>query len=179
MTPQGAYDRIRDYLRDRRLLSLYDVSIDDGEVKVLPNKKARAWEAKIDGMLLVETTDLASKPEEVIRRYKALAEIERGFRALKSTLELRPLNHWTENRIRAHVFLCILALQMERWMRKKLAGISVPKAIRILRRIKAVMVSSPEKATLVVTRTKKDQKEILRRLGIPSPSELFPESCSV
>ena len=179
MTPQGAYDRIRDYLRDRRLLSLYDVSLDDGEVQVLPNKKSRSWEEKIDGMLLVETTDLASKPEEVIRRYKALAEIERGFRALKSTLELRPLNHWTENRIRAHVFLCILALQMERWMRKKLAGISVPKAIRILRRIKAVMVSSPEKATLVVTRTKKDQKEILRRLGIPSPSELFPESCSV
>jgi len=179
MTPQGAYDRIRDHLRDRRLLSFYDVSIDDGEVRVLPNGKARGWEEKIDGMLLVETTDLKSPPEEVIRRYKELAEIERGFRALKSTLELRPLNHWTEKRIRAHVFLCILALQMERWMRKKLGDISVPKAIRILRRIKAVMVSSPGKATLVVTRAKKEQKEILRRLGIPSPSELFPESCSV
>jgi len=179
MTPQGAYDRIRDYLRDRRLLSLYDVSIDDGEVRVLPNRQARAWEEKIDGMLLVETTDLKSTPEEVIRRYKELAEIERGFRALKSSLKLRPLNHWTEKRIRAHVFLCILALQMERWMRKKLGDISVPKAIRILRRIKAVMVSSPDKATLVVTRAKMEQKEILRRLGIPSPSELFPESCSV
>jgi len=77
------------------------------------------------------------------------------------------------------VFLCLLALQMERWMRKKLGDISVPKAIQILRRIKAVMVSSPEKTSLVVTRAKKDQKEILRRLGIPSPSELFPESCSV
>ncbi len=179
MTPQGAYDRIRDHLRDRRLLSLYDVSIDDGEVRVLPNRKTREWEEKIDGMLLVETTDLKSPPEEVIRRYKELAEIERGFRALKSTLELRPLNHWTEKRIRAHVFLCILALQMERWMRKKLGDISVPKAIRILRRIKAVMVSSQDKAILVVTRAKKEQKEILRRLGIPSPSELFPESCSV
>ena len=179
MTPQGAYDRIRDYLRDRRLLSLYDVSIDDGEVRVLPNQKTRAWEEKIDGMLLVETTDLTSSPEEVIRRYKELAEIERGFRALKSSLKLRPLNHWTEKRIRAHVFLCILALQMERWMRKKLIDISVPKAIRILRRIKAVMVSSPDKATLVVTMAKKEQKEILRRLGIPSPSELFPEFCSV
>ena len=179
MTPQGAYDRIRDYLRDRRLLSLYDVSIDDGEVRVVPNQKTRAWEEKIDGMLLVETTDRKSPPKDVIRRYKELAEIERGFRALKSSLKLRPLNHWTEKRIRAHVFICILALQMERWMRKKLGDISVPKAIRILRRIKAVTVSSPDKATLVVTRAKKEQKEILRRLGIPSPSELFPESCSV
>ena len=77
------------------------------------------------------------------------------------------------------MFICILALQMERWMKKKLGDISVPKAIRILRRIKAVMVSSPDKDTLVVTMAKKEQKEILRRLGIPSPSELFPESCSV
>lgn len=64
-------------------------------------------------------------------------------------------------------------------MRKKLGDISVPKAIRILRRIKAVMVSSQDKATLVVTRAKKEQKEIFRRLEVPSPSELFPESCSV
>jgi transposase len=179
MTPQGAYDRIRDYLRDRRLLSLYDVSIDDGEVRVLPNKKTRAWEEKIDGMLLVETTDLTSPPKDVIRRYKELAEIERGFRALKSSLKLRPLNHWTERRIRSHVFLCILDLQMERWMRKKLVDISVPKTIQILRRIKAVMLTSPEKNTLMVTRANGEQKEILRRLGVPAPSELFPESCSV
>ena len=179
MSPQGAYDRIRDYLRDRRLLSLYEVSIDDGEVRVLPNNKTRAWEEKIDGMLLVETTDLKSPPKDVIRRYKELAEIERGFRALKSSLKLRPLNHWTEKRIRAHVFLCILALQMERWMRKKLVDISVPKAIGILRRIKAVMLTSPEKNALMVTRAKNEQKEILRRLGVPFPSELFPESCSV
>jgi transposase len=179
MTPQGAYDRIRDHLRDRRLLSLYDVSIDDGEVKVLPNRKTRAWEEKIDGMLLVETTDLTSPPKDVIRRYKELAEIERGFRTLKSSLKLRPLNHWTERRIRSHVFICILALQMERWMRKKLVDISVPKAIGTLRRIKAVMLTSPEKNTLMVTRARGEQKEILRRLGVPSPSELFPESCSV
>jgi transposase len=179
MTPQGAYDRIRDHLRDRRLLSLYEVSIDDGGVRALPNQKARAWEDTIDGMLLVETTDMTSPPQEVIRRYKELAGIERGFRALKSTLEFRPLNHWTEKRIKAHVFLCILALQMERWMHKRLSDISVPKAIRILRRIKAVMVSSPEKTTLVVTRAKREHQEILRRLDIPPPSELFPESCSV
>src|SRR3990172_4359189 len=96
MTPQGAYDRIRDHLRDRRLLSLYDVSIDEGEGKVIPNRKAREWEEKIDGMLLVETTDLDSPPEAGVRRYKELAEIERGFKALKSTLKIRPLNHWTE-----------------------------------------------------------------------------------
>ena len=64
-------------------------------------------------------------------------------------------------------------------MRKKLKDISVPKAIGILRRIKAIMVSPPDKNTLMETRAKGEQKETLRRLGVPIPSELFPESCSV
>jgi hypothetical protein len=78
MMPQGAYDRIRDYLRDRHLLSFYKVDITDDQVMVVPHEASRAWEEKIDGMLLVETTDLTSPPKEVIRRYKELAEIERG-----------------------------------------------------------------------------------------------------
>ncbi|MCX5825211.1 MAG: hypothetical protein NTY86_17385 [Deltaproteobacteria bacterium] len=60
----------------------------------------RSWEEKIDGMLLVETTDLTSPPAEIIQRYKELAGIERGWRALKSTLLLRPVHHWTEERTR-------------------------------------------------------------------------------
>ena len=72
-----------------------------GELTVKPDKKAREWEDVIDGMLLLETTDLASPAEEIVKRYKELAEIERGWRALKSTLLLRPVYHWTEERIRA------------------------------------------------------------------------------
>jgi hypothetical protein len=87
-TPQGTYDRIRDYLRDPHLLSLYQVEIEDDRVMVHPNGKTRSWEEKIDGMLLVETTDFTSPPEEIIHRYKELAEIERGWLALKSTLLL-------------------------------------------------------------------------------------------
>jgi hypothetical protein len=88
-TPQGTYDRIRDYLRDHHLMSFYQVGIEGDCVTVHPNDKTRSWEEKIDGMLLVETTDLTSPPEEIIHRYKELAEIERGWRALKSTLLLR------------------------------------------------------------------------------------------
>jgi transposase len=110
---------------------------------VVPHESSRAWEEKIDGMLLVETTDLTSPPKEVIRRYKELAEIERGWRALKSSLLLRSVPHWTERRIRAYVFLCILALQIERWMRKSRRSVSPQMAVDLLRRIKAVTVTSP------------------------------------
>lgn len=172
-TPQGTYDRIRDYLRDKGLLSLYQMEIVGDKVTVKADKKARDWEETIDGMLLLETTDQTSTPEEVVKRYKELAEIERGWRALKSTLLLRPVYHWTEDRILAHVFICVLALQIERWMRNKLKGISVPAAIRQLRQIKMVEVVEGKKSRILPTRLTAEQKDILNRLGVPAP-EIVP-----
>ncbi|MCG2740783.1 MAG: IS1634 family transposase, partial [Syntrophaceae bacterium] len=166
-TPQGTYDRIRDYLRDHHLMSLYQIEIEDDRVTVCPNDKTRSWEEKIDGMLLVETTDLTSPPEEVIQRYKELAEIERGWRALKSTLLLRPVHHWTEDRIKAHVFICVLALQIERLMRNRLKTLSVSKALDRLRRIKVGEIKVGDTAKFLATEVTAEQKEILTKLGVP------------
>jgi transposase len=168
-TVQGTYDRIRDYLRDKGLLSLYQLEIDGKKLKVASDKKTRAWEDVIDGMLLLETTDLVTSAEEIVKRYKELAEIERGWRALKSTMQLRPVYHWTEDRIRAHVFVCVLALQIERWMRNKLKGTSVPTAVRQLRQIKMVEMVSGGKTSKVLTRPTVEQKEVLNKLGVPVP----------
>jgi transposase len=168
-TPQGTYDRIRDHLRDKGLLSLYLLEIDMDKLTVKPDKKAREWEEVIDGMLLLETTDLSSPTEEIVKHYKELAEIERGWRALKSTLLLRPVYHWTEERIRAHVFICVLALQMERWMRNKLKGMSVPTATRQLRCIKMIEMTEGSSTRLLLTRLNAEQKEILQKLGVPEP----------
>jgi transposase len=167
-TPQGTYDRIRDYLRDKGLLSLYQLEINGDKVTAKADKKARDWEETIDGMLLLETTDQTSTPEEIVKRYKELAEIERGWRALKSTLLLRPVYHWTEERILAHVFVCVLALQVERWMRNKLKGTSVPAAIRQLRQIKMVEMVEGGNPRTLPTRPTTEQKEILRKLGVPA-----------
>ena len=165
-TVQGTYDRIRDYLRDKGLLSFYRVRIEGVKVTAVADKRVRSWEERIDGMLLIETTDLDTPAPEIVRRYKELAEIERGWRALKSTLDLRPVYHWTEERIRAHVFVCVLALQMERWMRRRLDGTSVPAAIRQLRRIKMGEIVAREQKTLTPTRPAPEQRELLRKLGV-------------
>lgn len=168
-TAQGTYDRIRDYLRDHGLLGLYEVRKAGDGVEVGKNGQALQWEDEIDGMLLVETTDADLAPKEVIARYKELAEIERGWRSLKSTLLLRPVYHWTERRIRAHIFVCVLALQVERWMRNRLQaqGVSVPKAIDSLQRIKVGEIEIGGKRTRAVCRSTAEQKEILAALGAP------------
>jgi transposase len=175
-TPQGTYDRIRDYLRDHHLLGFYNVELNGGKLSVTKNRSALDWEVAIDGMLMLGTTDLESPPEEIVRRYKELAEIERGWRSLKSTLLLRPVYHWTEKRIRAHVFVCVLALQLERWMRRKLTGISsVPKAIEVLQRIKIGELAIGGNNKRLLTRPTAEQASLLKALGVAPPPNTMPE----
>jgi len=167
-TPQGTYDRIRDYLRDHHLLGFYHVELTSDKLSVTQNRQARAWEENIDGMLMLGTTDMESRPEDIAQGYKELAEIERGWRSLTSTLLLRPVYHWTEKRIRAHVFICVLALQLERWMRRKLEGVaSVPRAMNILKRVKNGELELGEKKTRILTRPSAEQKQLLKILGVP------------
>jgi transposase len=124
-------------------------------------------------MLMLETTDLEQPAEEIVKRYKELAEIERDWRTLKSSLLLRPVYHWTEPRIRAHIFICILALQIERWMRNRLRTVSVRKALQSLQRVKAGVIAIEGKEVKVATRPTQEQKEFLKQLGVkPIPSRL-------
>jgi transposase len=176
-TPQGTYDRIRDYLRDHGLLGFYEVTLADGEITVQKDRQTLAWENKIDGVLMVETTDRTLPAEEVIRRYKELAEIERGWRSLKSTLMLRPVYHWSEERIRAHVFVCVLALQVERWMRLRLAplGTSVSKCLASLQRIKTGEIEVGGRKRILPSRPTPKQKKMLEVLGVPPIPAIFGE----
>ena len=73
-----------------------------------------AAEARLDGKYLLSTSDPDLSAEDVALGYKNLLEAERGFRDLKSTIELRPVFHRIEPRIRAHVLLCWLALLLIR-----------------------------------------------------------------
>jgi len=83
-----------------------------GELRV--DRSAVAAEAKLDGKYLLSTTDLTLSAADVALGYKQLAEVERGFRTLKTSLELRPLYHRLPERIRAHILLCWLALLLIR-----------------------------------------------------------------
>jgi hypothetical protein len=76
---------------------------------VIDRARVRA-EERLDGKYLLTTTDPSLSAEDVALGYKQLAEVERAFRTLKTTLELRPLYHRLPERIRAHVLLCWLAL---------------------------------------------------------------------
>ena len=85
---------------------------------------------------------------------------------MKSSLLLRPVYHWTEARIRAHIFICMLALQVERWMRNKLETVSVPKALQLLQQIKMGTLTIDGKQVNMTTRPTEEQKVLLTKLGV-------------
>ena len=87
---------------------------------------AIAAEARLDGIYVVRTSVPAPELDApaTVRAYKDLSQVEHAFRSLKTVdLKIRPIHHWLENRVRAHVFLCMLAYYVEWHMRQRLKPI--------------------------------------------------------
>ncbi len=85
-----------------------------------------AAEARLDGIyvILTNVAKEALMAEQTVGAYKSLSQVERAFRCLKTIdLEIRPIHHWLAPRVRAHVFLCMLAYYVEFYMRSRLAPI--------------------------------------------------------
>jgi hypothetical protein len=81
-------------------------------------------EAALDGIYVIRTSVSAEtfSSEDTVRAYKDLSKVERAFRSIKTVdLKVRPIFHWLDDRIRAHVFLCMLAYYVEWHMRRRLA----------------------------------------------------------
>lgn len=90
------------------------------------DREGIAREAAVDGIYVLRTSVPARQmpAEQTVLAYKSLASVERAFRSLKTVdLKIRPIHHRTEKRIRAHVFLCMLAYYVEWHMREALAPI--------------------------------------------------------
>jgi transposase len=107
-----AHRRAECALRDHRTLGRYLRQTSTGRLQI--DRAAIRAEQRLDGKYLLSTSDPDLSAEDVALGYKNLLEAERGFRDLKSTLELRPVFHRLEGRIRAHVLLCWLALLLVR-----------------------------------------------------------------
>jgi transposase len=129
----------------------------------------------MDGKLLLVTNVQDLSPQEVVQRYKALADIERGFRVLKSEIEIAPVYHRLPERIRAHASICLLALILYRVMRQRLrlagSDLSPEAALADLRRIQHHSVSINNAAPIQgISSIAQRQSDVLAALKIKKPS---------
>jgi len=165
---------LHDYLRDRNLAKFYEVKLDDqGHVAWRSNDEARLWELEIDGKLLLETTSKTLSPREVVAQYKELQDIERCFRTLKSSLDIRPMYHHVNRRIEAHIFICVMALQLQRYMRSRLHASKIVKSPeRVLEKLsfqRTVEAEVNGARIKGLTAPTPEQLSFYDALGVPKP----------
>ncbi len=113
-------------LDKHKMAKHYDLTITDTSFAYRRKEASIAAEARLDGLYVIRTNvpQEALTAEQAVGAYKSLAQVERAFRSLKTIdLEIRPVFHWTAQRVRAHVLLCMLAYYVEFHMRQRLAPI--------------------------------------------------------
>jgi transposase len=102
----------------------FDLEITEEAFTYRRNEDRIQVEARLDGVYVIRTSveKEAMTPDALVRSYKDLAAIERAFRSIKTVhLEVRPINHRLEERVKAHVFICMLAYYVVWHLRKALA----------------------------------------------------------
>ena len=102
----------------------FELTIADSSFGFRRRADAIAAEAALDGIYVVRTNMPATMlgDAETVAAYKSLSRVERAFRSIKTVdIEIRPIFHWASPRVKAHVFLCMLAYHLEHHMRARLA----------------------------------------------------------
>ena len=133
--------------------------------------KARA-EENLDGKYLLRTSDPKMTAEDIALGYRQLLEVERGWRDMKQVIDLRPVYHRKEERIRAHVILCWLALLLAR-IAENACGATWPELRRQLDRIAVGTFAGPAGTFRQRTQITDAQQDILTRLGIDPPPRIY------
>jgi hypothetical protein len=108
----------------RKMAKHFAVDIRDGQLSFKRRVAEIEAEARLDGIYVIRTGVPAEHLDarETVQAYKDLARVERAFRSMKTVdLDIRPIRHWTAQRVRAHVFLCMLAYHVEWHLRDALA----------------------------------------------------------
>ncbi len=144
----------------------YLKEITSGQVDWILDEEAIQKDEKFDGYYGIQTSEKNLKPLEVLSAYHTLWKIEESFRIMKSTLEVQPIFHWTETRIKGHFVACFLAFLLERTLEFKLrrAGEHAsPEQIReALNSMNFSSVGIDDQAYFIKTRGTELSKKMLR-----------------
>lgn len=145
---------------------LFNICFDEG-LKFSLNTENYRYEEQIAGKyLLVTSTDLPATA--VMKAYKEQQVVENAFDEIKNFLDIRPIGHYEERRVKAHTFVCVLSFLIE-CIIEKFSSESARKTIRKLQRIKKIDFSTKKYKKVILTELTVEMKDIFRCLRIPKP----------
>lgn len=172
----SAYLRFSRRLIEAELSRFISAEERDGLFCFAENTNAIERAERLDGKLVLRTNVKDLDADEIVANYKALADIERSFRVLKSEIEMAPMFHRLPKRIEAHAMVCFLALLLNRVMRLRLkaAGsqLSPQRALGLTKAIQwyRVRVGRTEKSGVSVMSD--THREVFEQLELPLPTRV-------
>jgi len=176
LSDSGAKARLYHEVKEAHLAKIFKVDLKSDLFSYAIDDDALKQAELMDGKLLLVTNVVDLTPSEVVQRYKSLADIERGFRVLKSEIEIAPVYHRLPERVRAHAFVCFLALIVYRVMRQRLklakSDLSPQRALAELRKIQRhkVRINKAEPIS-GISSINDTQAQVLETLNIRKPTQ--------
>jgi Transposase DDE domain len=178
LSDSGAKARLYHAVKDASLAHLIKVDLKSEFFQFDIDEDKQRYLERLDGKLLL-VTNANAPAHELVQRYKSLADIERGFRALKSDIEIGPVYHRLPRRIRAHALVCFLALILHRVLRMRLKASrreeSPTRLLEQLRRVQRQTARTTEGHLLRgITELGSLHKDLFAALGVavPTPAEI-------
>ena len=167
-------------LNTGRVARLFDLEIGPGRFLYHYNEDNHAYEKLLAGRYVLTTslTPAQADTTEIVAAYQQLQTVENRFRVLKDFLRLRPIRHWTEQRVRGHVAICVYAALMETLITHALTTADIPdpdldhqhltaaRALRILNRIRRVELTTNNHQITLTTRRTPLQTRTLTAIGV-------------
>lgn len=150
----------------------------DGAFSFEPNESGRRMEEKLDGKWVIRTIEKDLTMKQIVFRYRDLLEVEDGFRQLKDFIKVAPVFHWKYRRVKAHVFICVLALLLQKLLNQKLeqakVDLTAKKALEKLKRIKVVSNKIGSMDLNYVTPPTEELDKILAAVNIYKLPKILP-----
>lgn len=170
---------IEEILSHRRGRRLYKYELDEAHrsFKYFKNDEGIRLENELDGIYILRTYEKDLSPEEIIESYKDLQDVERAFRSLKTPLELRPFFHHKERRVRAHIFICVLAYTIQKVVEKMLRdrdiNLTGEKVFRLFKQMGVAVMKIGEESYVYVSEPTYMQQKILKALKVQPPPRII------
>lgn len=177
LSDSGAKARLYHAVKDAHLANIIRVDLKNELFAYEIAHDALALAELMDGKLLLVTNTPDLSPQGVVDRYKSLADIERGFRVLKSEIEIGPVFHRLPERIKAHATICFIALILYRVMRQRLssadAQLSPERALQELQKLQhhQIRINQAERPVTGISRLSETQDRVFAALRLKKPTQ--------
>lgn len=177
LSDSGAKARLYHAVKEAHLANIIRVDLKNELFAYEIDPDALALAELMDGKLLLVTNTPDLSPQGVVDRYKSLADIERGFRVLKSEIEIGPVFHRLPERIKAHAAICFIALILYRVMRQRLssadAQLSPERALQELQKLQhhQIRINQAERPVTGISRLSETQERVFAALRLKKPTQ--------